>query len=122
MKITTVTLLTALSLSASLQAATTTIPSQYHGFWEEAEMCKPMLEFGSPNIGAIISATEVSGYEQNCDVTAIAEQTLNSIEVSLTCMDSEGSSMSTIELRSFDDKYLVISRDGDKTWPLVRCE
>ncbi|MFD1007010.1 hypothetical protein [Oceanisphaera ostreae] len=47
-------------------------------------MCEQMLEFGSPNIDAIISATEVSGYEQHCEVTAIGEQTPNSIEVKLT--------------------------------------
>ena len=115
-------LISTLLLSASLAATAQTIPSQYHGFWEEAEMCERMLEFGSPNIGAIISATEVSGYEQHCDVAAIGEQTLNSIEVSLNCIDSGDKFSTAIELKTFDDKYLVISREGDKTWPLVRCE
>ena len=122
MKISTITLFAVLSMSASLQATAQTIPAQYHGFWEESQMCERMLEFGTPNTGAIINATEMNGYEQNCAVKEVTELDKNAIEVNLKCMDSEGSSMSTVELRSFEDKYLAISRDGNKSWPLVRCE
>ncbi|MGO4998456.1 hypothetical protein [Oceanisphaera sp. W20_SRM_FM3] len=122
MKITTITLFVALNFSAALQAVTTNIPSSFHGFWEESEVCQALLEMGTPNTGAVISATTVDGYENHCEVKAVTEHTKSNVEVSLECMQEGDSHSETLELRSFDNKYLVISRDGDKTWPLVRCE
>lgn len=122
MKIAELVLLFGLGLTTSAHAVSANIPSSFRGFWEEAEMCQIALEMGTPDTGAIIKATEVNGYEQDCEVKEVIELAQDAIEIRLECMDSEGSSMSTLELRSFDNKYLVISRDGDKTSPLVRCE
>ncbi|ART83338.1 hypothetical protein CBP31_12485 [Oceanisphaera profunda] len=122
MKVAGMALLISLGLSASVQAATANIPSSFHGFWEEAEMCKLALEIGAPNTGAVISATEVHGYENHCEVKEVTAPSKNTIEVSLACMQEGESHNETLELRSFDNKYLVISREGDNTLPLVRCE
>ena len=80
------------------------------------------LEMGSPNIGAVISATEVHGYENHCAVKTVTEQAADILEVSLKCMQEGDEHDEVLELRRFDNKYLVISRDGDKTWPLVHCD
>lgn len=111
-----------LAASISPSAAASTIPNSFHGFWEEAEFCSMAIEVGAPNIGAVISATEVHGYENHCEVKTVTEQAANTLEVSLKCMQEGDEHDETLELRRFDNKYLVISRDGDKTWPLVRCE
>lgn len=111
-----------LGASVSLSATANTIPSAFHGFWEEADFCSKALEMDTPNNGAVISATEVHGYENHCEVKAVSQEATDTLEVSLTCMQEGDEHDETLELRSFDNKYLVISRNGDKTWPLVRCE
>lgn len=50
------------------QAEQAHVPSKFQGFKEELNICKIALEIGTPNIGAIISATEIHGYEEYCEV------------------------------------------------------
>lgn len=123
MKITSITLCAALSLGASLAATAQTIPAQYQGFWEEAEKCQMSREnLGVPISGAEISATRVERYENHCELASIGEQTANSIELNLSCMQEGDTHKETLELRSFDNTYLVINEEHYKSWPLVRCE
>lgn len=122
MKLFNTTAILMLATSISLSAAANTIPNSFHGFWEEADFCAMAIEVGAPNIGAVISATEVHGYENHCEVKTVTEQAADTIEVSLKCMQEGDEHDEMLELRRIDNKYLVISRDGDKTWPLVRCD
>lgn len=57
-------------------------------------MCKDALELGSPNTGAIISATEVNGYENYCEVIKTSQSTANNIQADLSCMQ-EGETYTT---------------------------
>nr|AMP42414.1 hypothetical protein [uncultured bacterium IN-12] len=114
--------LAVIGLSAPVLAADK-IPSQFHGFWEKAEMCETAMEIGVPDTGAIIDSDSISGYEASCSVEKVTQVGVNEVTVNLMCSEAEGEYKRTDNLKLYDGQFLVITYENYEPGSrLVRCD
>ena len=110
-------------LAALIWVPTLTLAEPWQGIWSaEPDWCANADRIGSVTPAPIaITADELLGYENSCDITAVAEITdLNAWQIDITCF-SEGDDYEERRLLMVDRDRLWIWAGVDDPVAFERC-